>query len=192
MIGKHFVVPATSNDEYGDEATHCAIKLRPGALVRLAFANLVARFARMLLGRWHFYRLEVPFPETEWLNFFGVDADFPEDWEAGAVVTNSIFDDFPGLVLATGLVGRTAALIGLDGGLWFSCHHKHGGEEYASHEVELSALLKAIRREDVAAELRERFALWSKAVKKVKEVIQSVPQNIKALRAAVGSVKESQ
>jgi hypothetical protein len=189
MYGKLFVVLATSNDEYGDEATHCAIELRPGVIVRLAFASLVARFARMLLGRWHFYRLEVPFPETEWLNFFGVDADFPEDWETGAVITNSIFDDFPGLVLATGLVGRTAQ-IGGDGGLCFHCYHKHGGEEYTSHRVELSALLKAIRREDVAAELSERFTLWSKAVK---EVIQSgLPQNIKSLRAAVGSVKVSQ
>lgn len=142
MYDKLFVVLATSNDEYGDEATHCAIKLRPGALVRLAFANLVARFARMLLG-WNFCHLEVAFPETEWLNFFGVDADFPEEWEAGAVVTNSIFDDFPSLVLATGLIGRTARLAG-DGGLWFNCYHKHGGEEYTSHEVELSALIKAV------------------------------------------------
>ena len=189
MYDKLFVVLATSNDEYGDDATHCVIELRPGVIVRLAFASLVARFARMLLWRWHFYHLEVAFPETEWLNFFGVDADFPEDWEAGAVVTNSIFDDFPGLTVATGLVGRTAQIAG-NGGLWFSCHHKHGGEEYASHEVELADLLKAIRREDVAAELSKRFALWSKAVK---EVIQAgLPQKIKALRAAVSSVKESQ
>jgi len=146
MIGKHFVVPAISNDEYGDDATHCAIELRPRAIIRLAFASLVARFARMLLGRWHFYHLEVPFPETEWLNFFGVDADFPEDWEAGAVVTDSIFGDYPGLTFATGLVGRTAQ-IGGDGGLWFSCYHKHGGEEYTSHEVEFSTLLKAVWRE---------------------------------------------
>ena len=189
MIGKHFVVPAISNDEYGDDATHCAIELRPRAIIRLAFASLVARFTGWLMG-WYFYHLEVSFQETEWLNFSGVDADFPEDWETGAVVTNSIFDDFPGLVLATGLVGRTVQ-IGGDGGLCFHCYHNYGLEEYTSHEVELSTLLKAIRREDVAAELCERFALWSKAVKKV---IQSVLQNIiKSLRAAgFGSVKESQ
>ncbi|MDI6770898.1 MAG: hypothetical protein QMD04_14655 [Anaerolineales bacterium] len=85
MYDKLFVVLASSSSEYGDEATHCAIELRQGAIIRLAFASLVARFARMLLGRWNFYRLEVPFPETKWLNFSGVDADFPEDWEAGAV-----------------------------------------------------------------------------------------------------------
>ncbi|MBU4225457.1 MAG: hypothetical protein KKC71_06515, partial [Chloroflexi bacterium] len=80
MIGKHFVVPATSNDEYGDDATHCAIELRPRAIIRLAFASLVARFTGWLMG-WYFYHLEVSFQETEWLNFSGVDADFPEDWE---------------------------------------------------------------------------------------------------------------
>jgi len=142
MLGKHFVVPATSNDEYSDEATHCAIKLRPRALVRLAFANLVARFARMLLG-WNFCHLEVAFSEEEWLNFNGVDADFPEDWETGAVITDSIIGDYPGLTIAAGLISHTAQ-IGGDGGLWFHCHHKHGGDEYTSHEVEMSDLLKAV------------------------------------------------
>ena len=143
MYDKLFVVLATSNDEYGDEATHCAIKLRPGALVRLAFANLVARFVRMLLG-WNFCHLEVAFPETEWLNFFGVDADFPEEWEAGAVVTaDAIRSEW---LANEGLRGRSVQVTG-DGGLCFHCYHKHGGEEYTSHEVELSTLLKVVWRE---------------------------------------------
>ena len=134
---------------YDDSVTHVAVELRPSAILRLVYASLVAWFVRKLIGWLHFYHLEVAFPALTWLNF-NLDADFPEDWEAGALV-----DEIdPALIAEARLVGHSAQVTG-DGGLWFVCAEKHSGTEFMSHEIELRKLVNAIRLSDVLAELRE-------------------------------------
>ena len=155
MDNKHnfrsYVIAVTSSDGYDDSVTHVAVELRPGAVLLLIYASLVAWIVRKTIGWLHFYHLEVSFQETTWLNF-NLDADFPEDWEEGAVV-NEID---PALIDEAGLVYYSAQIAG-DGGLWFTCSHKHSGTEFMSHEVELRELVKPIRLSDVFAELREWF-----------------------------------
>jgi hypothetical protein len=146
---RYYVIVVTTDDEYGDEATHVAIHLRPSEILRLAVANLTAWFIHNVF-RWVSCHIEIAFPEITWLNFNQVDADFPEKWEAGAVE-----DEIdPAIMSERGLINHYAQAAG-DGGLWFVCNHKHGGEEYMSHEVELRELVKTIRLSDVLAELRE-------------------------------------
>ncbi len=101
-----------------------------------------------MLSWQRFYNLEVTFLETDWLDWQppedDPDAEYPEEWEECAVVTaDAIRSEW---LANKGLRGRSVQVTG-DGGLWFNCHHKHGGEEYTSHEVELSTLLKAVWRE---------------------------------------------
>ena len=149
-IFRSFVIAATSSDEYDDSVTHVAVELRPSAILRLGYASLIARFVRKLIGWLHFYHLEISFQGTTWLNF-NLDADFPEDWEEGALV-----DEIdPALIAEAGLIGHSAQVTG--GGLWFACSNKHNGTEFMSHEVELQELVKTIRLSDGTTEFRERF-----------------------------------
>lgn len=150
-IFRSFVIAATSSDDYDDAITHVAVELRPGAILRLAYASLVAWFVSKLIGWLHFYHLEVVFSALTWLNFT-LEADYPEDWEAGALVDQ--ID--PALIAEARLVGHSTQVTG-DGNLWFVCAEKHCGTEFMSHEIELRKLVKAIRLCDVLAELRE----WS-------------------------------
>jgi hypothetical protein len=120
-------------------------------ILRLVYASLIARFVRKLIGWLHFYHLEVAFSALTWLNFT-LDADFPEDWEAGSLEER--ID--PALIAKARLVYHSAQITG-DGGLWFVCAEKHSGTEFMSHEIELRKLVNAIRLSDVLAELRE----WS-------------------------------
>jgi len=148
-IFRSFILAVTSSDDYDDSVTHVAVELRPRAILRLVYASLIARFVRKLIGWLHFYHLEVAFSTLTWLKF-NLDTDFPEDWEAGALVDQ--ID--PGLIAETRLVGHSAQVTG-DGSLWFVCAEKHCGTEFMSHEIELHNLVNAIRPSDVLAELRE-------------------------------------
>jgi hypothetical protein len=155
---RSFVIAVTSSDEYDDFLSHVAVELRPSAVLRLVFANVVTHAAREVLGWLHFYHLEISFQETTWLNFSNQDADFPEDWEEGAVAE----EIDPALINEAGLIGRSAQITG-DGSLWFVCSHKHSGTEFMSYEVVLRELVKAIRLSDVTAELREQFGNLGRA-----------------------------
>ena len=148
-IYRSFVIAATSSDAYDDSVTHVAVELRPSVILRLVYASLIARFVRKLIGWLHFYHLEVAFSALTWLNFT-LDADFPEDWEAGSLEER--ID--PALIAKARLVYHSAQITG-DGGLWFVCAEKHSGTEFMSHEIELRKLVNAIRLSDVLAELRE-------------------------------------
>jgi hypothetical protein len=149
IIYRSFVIAATSSDAYDDSVTHVAVELRPSVILRLVYASLIARFVRKLIGWLHFYHLEISFQGTTWLNFHP-DADFPEDWEEGALV-----DEIdPAMIAEAGLIGNSAQITG-DGGLWFVCAEKHCGTEFMSHEIELRKLVNAIRLSDVLAELCE-------------------------------------
>ena len=148
-IFRSFVIAATSSDEYDDSVTHVAVELRPSAILRLGYASLIARFVRKLIGWLHFYHLEISFQGTSWLNF-NLDADYPEDWEEGAVVE----EIDPAQIAEARLIGYSAQVTG-DSGLWFVCAQKHSGTEFMSHEIELRELVKAIRLSDVLTELRE-------------------------------------
>jgi len=149
IIYRSFVIAATSSEAYDDSVTHVAVELRPSVILRLVYASLIARFVRKLIGWLHFYHLEVAFSALTWLNFT-LDADFPEDWEAGSLEER--ID--PALIAKARLVYHTAQITG-DGGLWFVCAEKHCGTEFMSHEIELHNLVNAIRPSDVLAELRE-------------------------------------
>jgi hypothetical protein len=149
-IYRSFIIAVTSSDEFDDSVTHVAVELRPSAILYLVIASLLARLIRKLIGWLHFYHLEVAFSALTWLNFT-LDADYPEDWEEGAVV-----EEIDPAQIADGrLIGYSAQVTG--GGLWFACSNKHNGTEFMSHEIELRELVKAIRLSDGTAELRERF-----------------------------------
>ncbi len=152
MENRYFVITVCSSDEYDDFVTHVAVALRPSAIARLILVDRVSRLVRALIGWLCFYQLEVSFQETTWLDFNPVDEDFPEDWDEGAVEER--ID--PDLINEHGLIGRSVKVTG-DGWLIFSCCHKHSGTEFASNEVALRDLVRAIRLSDVAAELRQRF-----------------------------------
>jgi hypothetical protein len=147
-IFRSFVIAATSSDDYDDAITHVAVELRPGAILRLAYTSLVAWLVSKLIGWLRFYHLEVAFSALTWLNFT-LDADFPEDWEAGSLEER--ID--PALIAKARLVYHSAQITG-DGGLWFVCAEKHSGTEFMSHEIELRKLVNAIRLSDVLTELR--------------------------------------
>jgi hypothetical protein len=147
-IFRSFIIAVTSSDEFDDSVTHVAVELRPSAILYLVIASLLAWLIRKLIGRLHFYHLEVSFQGTTWLNF-NLEADFPEDWEEGALVDK--ID--PALIAEARLIGHSAQVTG-DGGLWFVCAEKHSGTEFMSHEIELRKLVHAIRLSDVLAELR--------------------------------------
>jgi hypothetical protein len=144
-----FVIAVTSSNEFDDSVTHVAVELRPSAILYLVIASLIAWLIRKLIGWLHFYHLEVAFSALTWLNFT-LDADFPEDWEAGSLEER--ID--PALIAKARLVYHSAQVTG-DGGLWFVCAEKHSGTEFMSHEIELRKLVNAIRLSDVLAELRE-------------------------------------
>ena len=148
-IFRSFIIAVTSSDEFDDSVTHVAVELRPSAILYLVIASLLAWLIRKLIGWLHFYHLEISFQGTTWLNF-NLDADYPEDWEEGALV-----DEIdPALIAEAGLIGHSAQVTG-DGGLWFVCTEKHSGTEFMSHEIELRKLVNAIHLSDVLAELRE-------------------------------------
>ena len=149
-IYRSFVIAVTSSDEFDDSVTHVAVELRPRAILYLVIASLLAWLIRKLIGWLHFYHLEVSFQRITWLNF-NLDADYPEDWENGAPV-----DEIdPAMIAEAGLIGYSAQITG--SGLWFACSNKHNGTEFMSHEVSLQELVQAIRLNEVATELRERF-----------------------------------
>ena len=147
-IFRSFILAVTSSDDYDDSVTHVAVELRPRAILSLVYASLVARLVRKLIGWLHFYHLEVAFSSLTWLNLHNLEADFPEDWEEGAMVDE--IDPAP--IADARLIGHSAQVTG--GGLWFACSNKHNGTEFMSHEIELRELVKAIRLSDVLAELR--------------------------------------
>jgi hypothetical protein len=155
---RFFVIRVSSND-YDDTASHVAVELRPSAILRLAATNLVAQLIRSFLRWMCIYHIEIAFQEMDWLDWQppkdDPDADYPEEWEQGAIVEAGAIR--PEWLANEKLQGNSAQVTG-DGGLWFACSHKHSSTEMTSWEVELSTLLKAIRREDVVAELQERFA----------------------------------
>ena len=148
-VFRSYVIAVDSNDDFEEDATHVAIELRPSTILWLAYVNWIARLIRPLIP---FYHLDVDCKGLTWLNFNPVDEDFPEAWEAGAVVESVD----PALLAEGGLIGDSVALTG-DARLIFSCSHKHSGTDYTSHEVALPELVRAIRWRDVAAELRERL-----------------------------------
>lgn len=154
----HYFVIRVGSNEYEQAVSHVAIELKPSAIFYLVFAYLVARVARAMLGWKRFYNLEVTFLETDWLDWQppedDPDAEYPQAWDEGDVVAAEAIR--PEWLANEGLRGRSVQVTG-NGGLWFTCYHKHSGIEFTSTEVELSALLKTIRRADVAAELREWF-----------------------------------
>jgi hypothetical protein len=154
-----FLVIRVGSNEYDDTASHVAVELRPSAILRLAATSLVATILRSFLSWMSLYHLEVSFQGVDWLDWQphddDPDADYPEEWEQGAVVEASVIR--PEWLANVRLQGYSAQVTG-DGSLWFACFHKHSGTETTSIEVELSTLLEAIRREDVTAELCERFA----------------------------------
>ena len=150
-IFRSFIIAVTSSDEFDDSVTHVAVELRPSAILYLVIASLLAWLIRKLIGWLHFYHFEISFQGTTWLNF-NLDADFPEDWEEGALV-----DEInPTLIAEARLIGYSAQVTG-DRSLWFACLYKHSGTEFMSHEIALPELVNAIRLSDVLAELRE----WS-------------------------------
>ena len=151
-IFRSYVIAVTTNDEFDDSVTHVAAELRPSAILCLAYASLCAWLVRKLFGWMHFYHIEIAVSGTTWLNYNPVEDDFPEEWEEGAVEA----EIDPVLIDEAGLVFHSAQVAG-DGGLWFTCSHKHSGTEFSSHEVLLLSLVQAIRPGDVLAELREWF-----------------------------------
>jgi hypothetical protein len=148
-IFRSFIIAVTSSDEFDDSVSHVAVELRPSVILRLVYASLIAWLIRKLIGWLRFYHLEVAFSALTWLNFT-LDADFPEDWEAGSLEER--ID--PALIAKARLVYHSAQVTG-DGDLWFTCSHKHSGTEFMSHEIKLRKLVNAIRLSDVLAELRE-------------------------------------
>ena len=148
-IFRSFVIAVTSSDSYDDSVSHVAVELRPSAILQLVYASLVAWLVRKLIGWLHFYHLEVSFQRITWLNF-NLDADYPEDWEEGAVVE----EIDPALIAEARLIGYSAQVAG-DGGLWFVCAEKHSGTEFMSHEIELRKLVNTIHLNNVLAELYE-------------------------------------
>ena len=153
-----FLVIRVSSNDYDDTASHVAVELRPSAILRLAATNLVAHLIRSFLRWMCMYHIEVAFREMDWLDWQppkdDPEADYPEEWEQGAIVEEGVIR--PEWLTNERLQGYSAQVTG-DDCLWFTCSHKHSSTEMTSCEVELSTLLEAIRREDVVAELRERF-----------------------------------
>jgi len=147
-IFRSFIIAITSSDEFDDSVTHVAVELRPSAILYLVIASLLAWLIRKLISWLHFYHLDISFQGITWLNF-NLDADYPEDWENGALVA----EIDPALITEARLIGHSAQITG--DGLWFVCAEKHSGTEFMSHEIELRKLVHAIRLSDVLAELRE-------------------------------------
>ena len=106
-IFRSFIIAVTSSDEFDDSVTHVAVELRPSAILYLVIASLLAWLIRKLIGWLHFYHLEISFRGTTWLNF-NLDADYPEDWEEGALV-----DEIdPALIAEARLIGHSAQVTG--------------------------------------------------------------------------------
>lgn len=145
-------ISASSDDDF-DDITHCAIPLKVGLVWRMLQAHLAAKAARFVLPRDDFFMLGAYFPVVEWFEFGDDPDDFPNDWTEGAIVereTLELYSQRPDFKI----VGNTVKANGY-GTILFAANSKYGDKSYWSESVDIWMAVRAIRKSDIRAALRE-------------------------------------